>query len=89
VHDPRSRFYVYEEDTGLWRHQSDDATLERLSETFAWLLAEVGAEGLLRSRSASMLKGCGNWQGGSRRPATCSRKARRNPCRERDAGDRE
>jgi len=58
VHDPTlKRFYVYEEDTGLWRHQSDDATLERLSETFAWLLAEVGAEGLLRSRSASMLKG--------------------------------
>ena len=58
VHDPTlKRFYVYEEDTGLWRHQSDDATLERLSETFAKLLNEEGAEELLRSRSASMLKG--------------------------------
>jgi P4 family phage/plasmid primase-like protien len=58
VHDPTlKRFYVYEADTGLWRHQSDDATLERLSETFAWLLTEEKFEGLLSCRSASMLKG--------------------------------
>ena len=58
IHDPSiRRFFVYESTTGLWRHQTDDATVANLAKTYQKIVVESDRPKLLAKRTASLLAG--------------------------------
>ncbi len=61
IHDPSvSRFYVYDDATGLWLHQTNDMTTSKISHCFMKILTESDSPQLLSKRTSSVLTGlCG------------------------------
>lgn len=58
IHDPAvRRFFVYDDGTGLWKHQTDEATVRELGKSFQKIVSEAGCPNLLAKRSASLLHG--------------------------------
>lgn len=58
VHDPSvSRFYLYDPSTGLWKHQTSEATVRELGLCFQRIVREENFRHLLAKRSASLLHG--------------------------------
>lgn len=58
VHDPAvRRFYIYVPTTGLWQHQTADATTREISLCFQRIVKEAGCPHFLAKRTANMLGG--------------------------------
>ncbi len=58
VYDPAvSRFYMYDGETGLWRHQTNGVTIRELGLCFHRILIEEGSPSLIAKRNASSLRG--------------------------------
>ena len=58
VHDPTvRRFYKYDSVTGLWRHQTADATGHEIGMTFQRIATESNADYLLVKRTANTIHG--------------------------------
>lgn len=58
VHDPAvSRFYHYTPETGLWQHQTDEATVREISSCFQSIVTEKNRPRLLARRTSSLLHG--------------------------------
>lgn len=61
IYDPSvARFYVYDDGTGLWQHQTNDKTTSNISHCFMKILTEYDSPELLSKRTSSVLTGlCG------------------------------
>lgn len=56
AHDPATnRFYIYEPSTGLWRHQTDSATMRELGNLFQAIAKAEGLPELVSKRTANLL----------------------------------